>query len=151
MPQDADAVIVPDDRWHVLSADPAFKEPHDPPVKMFTKAFTAEPAELGSVQVKAGAPTTLLSVMIDLDTEPACRAEDVTAAVARAIELAEKRGLAALAVLVPGVEHGISRDDALRAIGYALAPAGVDVTLVTDEPADLDTLAPVGASRRLDR
>jgi hypothetical protein len=140
VPADADAIAVPDDRWHVLSADPAFKEPRDPAVKTYTKAFTAEPAALGSVQVKAGAPAQLLCVMIDLDEEPACRAEDVTEALLHALEVASKRGLAHVAVRVPGAEHGIARDDALRAIGYAVAPGGVDVTIVSDDPGDLDAL-----------
>jgi hypothetical protein len=105
-PRAADAVVEEDDTYLVLSADPEVREPEVARLRAFHEAYTAEPAEPGSVVVRGGAPARLLAVVHDLSQDPSWREEWVDAALRAVIAEADSRKVRTLAMPPLGRVHG---------------------------------------------
>jgi hypothetical protein len=105
-PRAADAVVEEEDTYLVLSADPEVREPPVARLRAFHEAYTAEPAEPGSVVVRDGAPTRLLAVVHDLSQDPSWREEWVAAALRAVIAEADSRKVRTLAMPPLGRVHG---------------------------------------------
>jgi hypothetical protein len=100
------AIVLEEDTWLVLSAEPAVKPPVDGMVRIMTELLTAEPKTPGSVMVEGGDPLRILAIVYDLAGEPICRPEWVGGALQRIFAVAEEKGLSALALPLLGVRHG---------------------------------------------
>ena len=105
-PRAADAVVEEEDTYLVLSADPEVREPGVARLRTFHEAYTAEPAQPGSVVVGDGAPTRLLAVVHDLSHDPSWREEWVAAALRAVITEADSRKVRSLAMPPLGRVHG---------------------------------------------
>ena len=120
-----DALIVEDDTWQVLAADPEFHPTAEHPVRLMQALRQAEPVPPGSVVFEAGVPARLRAVVHDLDRDPSWREEWIAAALASCLEIAAERGLRSLAVPLLGTRHGrLPPGRALELVEEALtAPA----------------------------
>ena len=105
-PSVVDAVVEEEDTYLVLSADPEVREPEVARLRAFHEAYTAEPAEPGSVVVRDGAPMRLLAVVHDLSQDPSWREEWVAAALGAVIAEADSRKVRTLAMPPLGRVHG---------------------------------------------
>ena len=65
-----DAVVIEDDTWQVLGAEPEFSSAAEHPIRLMQELREAEPLEPGSVFIKEGAPVRLHAIVHDLDCEP---------------------------------------------------------------------------------
>lgn len=105
-PRAADAVVEEEDTYLVLSADPEVRESEVARLRAFHEAYTAEPAEPGSVVVRDDAPTRLLAVVHDLSQDPSWREEWVAAALGAVIAEVDSRKVRTLAMPPLGRVHG---------------------------------------------
>jgi hypothetical protein len=105
-PPTADALLLEEDTYLVLSADPEVREPGVARLRAFHEAYTAEPAAPGGIVVREGSPLRLLAVVHDLSQEPSWREEWVAAALEAALEEAESRRVRTLAIPPLGRVHG---------------------------------------------
>ena len=107
-PPDApiEAIVLEEDTWLVLSAEPEVKPPVKGMVRIMTDLLKAEPKVPGSVLVESGEPLRMLAIVYDLAAEPLCRPEWVGEALQGVLAIAEEKGLAALALPLLGVRHG---------------------------------------------
>jgi len=105
-PPTADALLLEEDTYLVLSADPEVREPRVARLRAFHEAYTAEPAAPGRVVVREGSPLRLLAIVHDLSREPRWREEWVAAALEAALEEAESRRVRTLAIPPLGRVHG---------------------------------------------
>lgn len=110
-PFEVDAHALEDDTYHVLSASPEFREPTEHPIRLWTAVHEQEPAEPGSVIVKAGTPLKLLAVVHDLSEEPTWREAWVVAALEAVLHEAERRAITDLGLEPLGAIHGKLRPD----------------------------------------
>jgi len=101
-----EALVAEEDTFLVLGADPEIREPELPRLRAIHEAFTAQPAEPGSVVVREGHPTRLLAVVHDLSVAPTWREEWVAAALAGVLRETGARGLRTLATPPLGRMHG---------------------------------------------
>lgn len=101
-----DALVLEEDTWLILSADPEVTIPHEHPVRLMTRLLDAEPLPPGTVFVRQGAPLTLVAVVHDFGVEPCCRPEWVTAALAEILRICRDRKLHSLQIPLLGVRHG---------------------------------------------
>ncbi len=102
----ADAVVEEEDTYLVLSADREVREPEVARLRAFHEAYTAEPAEPGSVVVREGTPTRLLAVVHDLSQDPSWREEWVAATLEAVLVEANLRKVRTLAMPPLGRVHG---------------------------------------------
>ena len=100
------AIVLEEDTWLVLSANPEVKPPVEGMVRIMTDLLKAEPKVPGSVVVESGEPLRMLAIVYDLAAEPICRPEWVGEALQEVLAVAEEKGLAALALPLLGVRHG---------------------------------------------
>ncbi len=101
-----DAIVLEDDTYSVLSADPVAKESEESPSKSLQRAVDTSPHEPGSVVVKEGHPTRLLAVVHDLSHEPSWKEQWVKQALAQVLGAAEERQLASLSLPMLGTLRG---------------------------------------------
>jgi hypothetical protein len=101
-----EAIVLEEDTWLVLSAEAAVKQPAEGMVRIMTELMSAEPKAPGSVVVENGDPMRMLAVVYDLSEEPLCRPEWVGEALQKILAVAEKKGVATLALPLLGVRHG---------------------------------------------
>jgi len=101
-----DAFVLEDDTYHVLSASPEYREPTEHPIRLWTEVHEQEPAEPGSVIVKAGAPSKLLAVVHDLSQEPTWREAWVVAALEAVLREVERQAIIQLGLEPLGGVHG---------------------------------------------
>jgi len=138
-PFPVDGVVVEDDTWLVLGADPEFHEPTEHPIRIWTALHEAEPLEPGAVSVAEGRPVRLHAVVHDLSCDPTWREEWVGAALAEVFRLADLHGLHSLALPILGGVHGrLSGARFLRLLDRALAGAAAG------RPARVWLIAPPG-------
>jgi hypothetical protein len=104
-----DGRVVEDDTWLVLGADPRFRESAEHPIRAHTAAWDAEPARLGSVEVRAGRPLELRAIVHDLAQDPTWREEWVREALVETLREAERHRLQALELPVLGAAYGSMR------------------------------------------
>lgn len=107
-PPDArvEAIVLEEDTWLVLSAEPEVKPPAESMVRIMTDLLKAEPMAPGSVLAEDGEPLRILAVVYDLAEEPLCRPEWVAEALQGVLRVAEEKGIATLALPLLGVRHG---------------------------------------------
>lgn len=105
-PFDVGAFALEDDTYHVLSASPEYREPTEHPIRLWTEVHEQEPAEPGSVIVRAGAPPKLLAVVHDLSRDPTWREAWVAAALEAVLREAEHRAVTRLGLEPLGGVHG---------------------------------------------
>lgn len=105
-PLDVDAVVIEDDTYSVLSADPEFHEPTEHPLRIWTAAHEAVPAPPGTVAVRSGEPLKLLAVVHDLAEDPTWKEEWVASALLEIFEQADRLEIRSLALPVLGAVHG---------------------------------------------
>jgi hypothetical protein len=133
-----DAVVAEEDTYLVLSADAEIRESQIARLRIFHEAFTAKPAQPGSVVVRSGSPLRLLAVVHDLSHQPTWSEEWVGAALDAILREVGTRGLRTLAMPLLGSVHGALPIDrfvvVLRSALDRGAPACLErVWLVTPE------------------
>lgn len=107
VPFEPDAVILEDDTYRVLSADPDFQPAGDHPIRVMTEAWSAKPLEVGSVYaVEKTSPVELHVVIYDLSADPIFRSEWVDRALGEVLSIAEERGWRRLVLPILGRRHG---------------------------------------------
>jgi hypothetical protein len=121
-PFPVDAMVVEEDTYLVLSADPRAGEPHpEHPIRVMTSLLEVEPKEPGSILVRDRVPLELAAIVHDLDEEPSWREEWIVAALDRALAEAEKRQLRSLGLEMLGAIHGrLERPRFLQILRQAL-------------------------------
>ena len=105
-PFEIDAIVLEDDTYSVLSADPVAKESEESPSKSLQRAVDTSPHEPGSVVVKEGHPTRLLAVVHDLSHEPSWKEQWVKQALAQVLITAEERQFVSLSLPMLGTLRG---------------------------------------------
>ncbi|HEY6838020.1 MAG TPA: hypothetical protein VI389_04680 [Geobacteraceae bacterium] len=101
-----DAVVLEEDTWLILSADPEVTISHEHPVRLMTRLLEAQPLPTGTVFVRQGVPLTLVAVVHDFGAEPCCRPEWVAAALTEILRICRERKLHSLQLPLLGVRHG---------------------------------------------
>ena len=99
-------MVAEEDTYLVLSADPEVREPEVARLRAFHEAYTAEPAEPGTVVVQGGSPLRLLAVVHDLSQDPTWREEWIAAALEAVLREADSRRVRTLAMPPLGRVHG---------------------------------------------
>jgi hypothetical protein len=117
----AAVVVVEDDRYRVLGAEPEFRDPGPVhPIRIHTALVDLAPAEPGTVVVGPDG-RRWYAVVHDLDLEPSARPEWLDAALREVLRLARQRGVRALVLPPLGAVHGgVSLATALERIARAL-------------------------------
>ncbi len=105
-PFPVDAIVLEDDTYHVLSAEPRARAVYGPLGALLSEASQIEPKAPGNVVVRRGSPLCFLAVVHDLDQEPTCREDWVIHALASVFNQAEHRKLESIALPFLGIEHG---------------------------------------------
>jgi len=145
-PQNVEALVLEDDTYFVLGADPEFKEPTEHPIRIWTAVHETEPAPPGSVRVREGTPLRLHAVIHDLCEDPTWREEWVASALAGILLEVERRALRSLALPALGAVHG--RLPLARFVDL------LQVAMQHSRPACLESLViltPKGAAKDLER
>ena len=101
-----DALVVEDDTYGVLGADPEFREPTEHPLRILTAVHEMVPARPGTIRLAPGDPPRLLAVVHDLSLDPTWKEEWVAQALDGALLESERRGLRSLGLPVLGAVHG---------------------------------------------
>ena len=105
-PFPVDALILEEDTWLALSADPEIHQPVVHPVRTMTEAWEAQPTAPGSILVRPGVPLRILAVVHDLSMAPSWREEWIHAALRSGLAEAQRRGLSVLGIEPLGAVHG---------------------------------------------
>jgi hypothetical protein len=132
-----DAVVLEEDTWLVLSAEPVVTVPPDHPIRLFTELHEAQPLVPGAIIVHRERPLTLMAVVYDLGAEPCCREEWVRAALAGVLRICRERGLRSVTLPLFGVRHGRMRPEViLPLISRAICEAapGLPLTISLHVP-----------------
>ena len=103
---DPDAVVLEDDTFLVLSADPTPKATPERPVYLLMQAMQVEAEVPGTVIAKENAPLRLLAVVHDLNQDPSWKEEWISSALVEALRAVEKRKLGSMALQMLGTVHG---------------------------------------------
>jgi O-acetyl-ADP-ribose deacetylase (regulator of RNase III) len=101
-----DAVVLEEDTYLVLGAEPVARETHEKAERLLERAAASEPQIPGTVVVKEGSPLKFLAVVHDLEEEPSWREEWVEGALAAVLQQAEARGIRSLSLPMLGTLHG---------------------------------------------
>ena len=99
-------MVAEEDSYLVLSADPEVREPEGARLRAFHEAYSAEPAEPGTVVVQGGSALRLLAVVHDLSQDPSWREEWIAAALQAVLREADSRRVRILAMPPLGRVHG---------------------------------------------
>ena len=105
-PFDVGALVVEEDTWLIMSAEPVLAEPAEHPIRLMTDLIHATKQKTGSIVVKQGTPLKFLAIVHDVDRDPTWKEGWVKDALAAAFEESEKRGLDALGLPPVGTRHG---------------------------------------------
>ncbi len=105
-PFDIDAIILEDDTWNVLSAEPEARAMPGSLGPLWSEASQTEPKPPGSVHLSSADPPRLLAIVHDLELEPSWREEWIAGALHEAIRIIEERGLISIALETLGTKHG---------------------------------------------
>lgn len=121
-----DALVVEDDTWQILGADPEFRPTAEHPLRLMQALREAEPMAPGSVAVVRGRPTRLCAIVHDLDCDPSWREEWIAAALEGCLRIASERSLRSLALPLLGARHGrLPPDRTLALLENALTAPSV--------------------------
>ncbi len=127
-----DAVVVEEDTYLVLGADPVPRETHEQPEGLLGVASSTLPVPLGSLLVQDGAPLKFRAVVHDLNEDPTLRERWVKAALAATLREANRRQLRSLALEAWGARSG-----SLTAERFAALFADALSTLKPDHPEEI--------------
>jgi len=105
-PFSIDAVVIEEDTFLVLSADPEVRNPHKHLVQIMTEVINTRPEKPGKVLVKGKHPLLLLAIVYDLNQEPSCREKWVENALNEIFRVTESRDLKSIALPLLGTLHG---------------------------------------------
>lgn len=140
-------VVVHEEDTHlVLSAPSVVHEIERHPIRVMEGVWNDRGHEVGTVVSR---PSAILAVVHDLNDEPTCRPESVATALDAVYALAEKRGLARLALWPLGAVHGrMPLNDAiggvLDALRRATPPSLETVYLLARDDSEADTRSALG-------
>ncbi len=101
-----DAVVIEDDTYHALCADPVFTPIDDHPIRVLDAAHGSEPATPGDIVVRPGAPLRLLAIVHKLDEDPSWRESWIIAAYQGVLREIDRRRLDSVALPLLGSVHG---------------------------------------------
>lgn len=120
-----EALVLEEDTYLVLSADPRAGEPYpEHPIRMMTSLLEVEPREPGTILLRDRSPLEIAAIVHDLDQEPSWREEWVASALEGAIAEAERLKLHALGLEMLGAMHGrLERPRFLQILRQALQRA----------------------------
>ena len=120
-----EAMVVEEDTYLVLSADPRVGEPHpEHPIRVMTALLEVEPREPGTLLVRDRVPLELAAIVHDLDEEPTWREEWIISALDCALAEAERRRFRAIGLEMLGAIHGrLARPRFLQILRQALQRA----------------------------
>jgi hypothetical protein len=120
-PPAAEALVMEDDTFHVLGAQPVFQPTKEHPIRVMTAAWEAEPTKPATVLVRRDHPLEILAVVYDLAATPPTREEWITAAFSKILDICEQRGSHTLAFPPLGLRcGGLSLEGSLAALEQAL-------------------------------
>jgi hypothetical protein len=121
-PFPVDAIVLEEDTYLVLSADPRAGEPHPGhPIRVMTSLLEVEPKQPGTIVVRDRAPLEFAAIVHDLDEEPSWREEWIVSSLDRALAEAERRQLRSLGLEMLGAIHGrLERPRFLQILRQAL-------------------------------
>jgi hypothetical protein len=124
-PFPVEAVVVEEDTYLVLSADPRTREPRpEHPIRVMTSLLEVEPREPGTILLRDRSPLEIAAIVHDLDEEPSWREEWVVAALDRSLAEAERRRFHAIGLEMLGTIHGrLERPRFLQILRQALQRA----------------------------
>ncbi len=105
-PFDVEAMVVEEDTWLVISADPRSSGPLEHPIRLMTEMIETGPKPVGRVLVEDGAPARLLAVIYDVDQDPICKEEWIASALLEIFHTCEQRGFSAIGLPLLGCRHG---------------------------------------------
>jgi len=105
-PFPVEALVLEEDTFLVLSAEPAVVDPPEEPMRLMTRLIETRPATPGSVLVRGRDPVRMLSVVHDVNREPSWRETWVARALERALDEAEQRGMRSVGLEMLGCVHG---------------------------------------------
>jgi hypothetical protein len=105
-PFSIDAVVVEEDTFLVLSADPEVRNPHTHLVQIMTNVINTRPEKPGTVLVKGKHPVRLLAIVHDLNQEPSWREKWIESALNEIFRVTENRDLTSIALPLLGTLHG---------------------------------------------
>jgi hypothetical protein len=124
------AVVVEEDTWLILSADPKIAPTEEHPIRLMTDLVNTEKETVGTVRVNDGRPLRFLAIVHDVDCEPTWREQWVQSALAEVLQEAEKRRLGAVGLPLLGTRHGRLRPKRFAEL-LATALLGVELTHLT--------------------
>jgi len=120
-PFSIDAVVVEEDTFLVLSADPKVRDPHTHLVQIMTNVINTRPEKPGKVLVKGKHPLLLLAIVHDLNQEPSWREKWIESALNEIFRLTESRDLKSIALPLLGTLHGsFEKQRFIVLLSYAL-------------------------------
>lgn len=121
-PRGVSAVVVEEDTYLVLSADPEVRITAEHPIRLLHELSRLEPLVPGSVVVRQGSPLGLLAVIHDLGLDPTWRRSWIDEALDDILLEVRSRGLLTLAMPILGTVHGrLPRNEGLSMLLAALA------------------------------
>ncbi len=103
---DLDAVVLEDDTFLVLSADPKPKATPERPVYLLKQAMQVEAQVPGTVITNEKIPLRVLAIVHDLDQDPSWKEGWISSALVEAFRAVEKRKLGSMALQMLGTVHG---------------------------------------------
>jgi hypothetical protein len=101
-----EAVVIEDDTFGVLGAEPLARERYEDVGRLAERAADADPDAPGSVRVREGAPLAFHAIVHDLEREPTWREEWVLEVLQQIFAEAARRRLKTLSLPVLGSIHG---------------------------------------------
>jgi hypothetical protein len=101
-----DALVVEEDTWLIMSAEPQIAAPEEHPIRLMTDVINAEKEAVGTVRVRTGDPLRFLAIVHDVDCEPTWREEWIRSALTHVFSEAARRRLAAVGLPLLGTRHG---------------------------------------------
>jgi len=144
-PFPVDAVVLEDDTYSVLGADPVVRPSTEHPIRVWTALQDVVAATPGSVIVRRGRPLRLLAVVHDLSAEPTWREEWIAEALREIVRTVDARRIRSLALPPLGAVHGRLPPERFASLLRAALDAGAPSTLVR-----IWIVAPAGLREPLD-
>ncbi len=101
-----DAVVIEEDTFLVLSAEPTLQEPAQSLDELERELMEFSSPAPGSVLVRGGTPVEMLAIVHELDQSPSWREEWIATALENILDLAQQHRLRILAMPLLGTIHG---------------------------------------------
>jgi hypothetical protein len=106
-PFEVDAVILEEDTWLIMSAEPKMGEPEEHPIRLMTELLEAQPKPVGSLIVQGkNPPLHFMAIVHDVNQDPTWREEWVASALKEVFREAERRKLEAVSLPLLATVHG---------------------------------------------